>query len=65
MQADYDYVMNLVPSDNYRTISWLKYCKFEFSTEKKIYNGYELLSFYRCNKFKSSIYNESSRPVMH
>ena len=65
LQADYKNIDNIVPVDHIKTIQWLKWCGFTFEEHIENHYGYDFLRFNRCNLFQSSIYNESSRSVIH
>mgnify|MGYP003643753018 FL=1 len=65
LQAEYENIENIVPVDHEKTIQWLQWCGFSFQEIIENHYGYDFFRFNRCNKFKSSIYNEPSRPVMH
>jgi len=65
LQGEYKNIENVVPVDHKKTIQWLKWCGFNFEEKIENYYGYDFFRFNRCNLFKSSIYNETSRPVIH
>lgn len=45
--SDYDFVANIVPKWNKKTIRWLKWQGFSFKDKELIVNGIEMLYFYR------------------
>tara|TARA_R100001530_G_scaffold5435_1_gene6744 strand:- start:3549 stop:4079 length:531 start_codon:yes stop_codon:yes gene_type:complete len=45
--SDYEYVANMVPKSNKRTIKWLKWQDFSFKDKEIIVNGIEMLYFYK------------------
>ena len=65
LQAEYKNIDNIVPVDHTKTIQWLKWCGFKFEEHIENHYGYDFLRFNRCNLFQSSIYNDTSRPVIH
>mgnify|MGYP003629481905 FL=1 len=50
MVDSYDYVENVVPVDHERTIRWLDWLGFQFSSEPVSVNGYQCYRFVRCAK---------------
>tara|TARA_R100001377_G_C3168631_1_gene102241 strand:+ start:221 stop:775 length:555 start_codon:yes stop_codon:yes gene_type:complete len=65
LQGHYKIIENLVPVDQDKTIQWLQWCGFKFEEIIENHYGYDLFRFNRCNSFEKSIYNNTSRPVMH